>query len=125
MSIADDATYQIPTETDVPCDECEATNTVTVWDDIRTGRWEREAFTCRECDTHHPAVSGTSLDRGAASAFVSLFALGLLLVAAPLAHLFYAPGTLGHVYLILTGALLLAGLTLLAVLTWLHQKGIS
>lgn len=42
----------------VECDVCETTNTVTVYNDTRTGEWVREPFTCNRCDERHGEIDG-------------------------------------------------------------------
>lgn len=85
--MSDPLTYEIPTPTVVNCDDCDAENTVTYWDDIRDGRWEREAFTCQECSWYHPTIRGNALDRGAANLLFVLTITGLALIVL---------GILGH-----------------------------
>lgn len=119
MMPADDATYDIPSPTDLECESCSWTNTADVWDDIRTGAWQY-SFECASCG-HLNKASGTSLDRGGIAPFLSLLVLGVLLVALPLGSLFFMRGTLTHHLLILTGALLLGGLFALAFIAWCQR----
>ncbi|MFF2493213.1 hypothetical protein [Agromyces sp. NPDC058064] len=100
--MSDTLTYKIPTTTDVECDVCEAICTVTYWDDIRTGRWEREAFTC-ECGERHGAIDGSAEERGAASiAFLLVFSLFVIGLACALF------GALGHSFPLFVGGIILA-----------------
>ena len=112
-----------PTPTVTECEFCAWENEHDIWDNSRTGDWEYE-FTCKSCGDLNKD-HGTREDRGGIAPFLSLLVLGVLMVVAPLVHLFYVPGTLAHLYLILTGGMLLTGLLLCATFSWLHQKGIS
>lgn len=94
--MGDAGIYDIDTVTVVACDVCDTENTVTVWDNIRTGRWEQEAFTCTACGEFHRELDGSALDRGAASVY-GLLLFTLMTVGAGLA----LPGVLsilgGHI----------------------------
>lgn len=125
MTIADPRTYQVETISFDECDVCEHVNRVTYWEDSRTHRWERDAFDCINCGEHHRAIDGTAEDRGATTVLWSLVWLGVLMVAAPLVHLFTAPAAPWHALTIIAGIALIVGVFTVGVLARLHQKGID
>jgi hypothetical protein len=75
--MSDPRSYQIPTETELDCESCGWTNTVDVWDNIRTGAWDY-TFECASCGRHN-TDHGNALDRGAAEVIVILWATAAVL----------------------------------------------
>lgn len=106
--MSDQLTYLIPSTTVVECDVCETENTVTYWDDLRNGRWEREAFTCTECATRHGEIDGNALDRGAST---PVFAIRMAAYAFILIGVVAWDGW--SVPLIVTGLAVLTGIRLI------------
>ncbi len=108
----------------VECDVCGDFTEVDVSTHITTGRWERVSWEC-VCGEHHGAIDGNVFDRadrGSTTVLMSVFVLGLLIVTGTLAHLFTVPPTPGHLYLLLTGAGLMAAVFTIAVTASLTQK---
>lgn len=110
--MSDPRTYQIPTETEVDCESCSWTNTVDVWDDIRTGEWSYE-FDCKSCGKHN-TDHGSNLDRGAAHPLVLVFLAGFALVCVGLCIL--------STFLILSGFALMLPTPTIGVLAILNRK---
>jgi hypothetical protein len=118
MDVADDLTYAIPTETDMHCNRCDAVNVgVTVWDDIRTGRWSFE-FTCAHCGALNQE-DGDALERGSVPVAASVFWAGIALMLVG----WFALG--GHPAPILTGLAACVTVLYFAAVRWLHENGID
>ena len=108
----DPLTYQIPTETEIDCESCAWTNTVDVWDNIRTGAWDY-TFECTSCGRHN-TDHGNALDRGAVPFLTAVFLAGFALVVIGLC-------TLSALLIIIGFALMLPTPTL-GVLAALNRK---
>lgn len=96
----DDIAWSIPTETEVACNRCDHEQTVTIWDDIRTGDWAY-LFECSACDAINDE-HGNNLERGSADLFTILLLVGVGLI-------FW--GIIAH----FNGWLLIAGAWVLAI----------
>lgn len=117
--------HEIQDETTVSCDVCETDTVIPEFVHLTNGDWHYGDWVCK-CGEEHGGMSGNALDlvndAGYTTAAASLFWLGVLMVVAPLAHLFVAPPTLAHLYLILVGAFLVAGIATLGTIAALGRN---
>jgi hypothetical protein len=70
---------EIPTETVTDCARCDAPNTITIWDHLRSGDWHYE-FVCDDCDYENRAT-GTNLERGAITPAASFWMFAAVVTA--------------------------------------------